>query len=349
MGKRKSGQVPEIEAEVVGDLLDAMSSFYRLSPWDWMLDGVLFAMRDPASGQIVYCCVLGNLGEVLGLVAYFGPEGYEYHQRALNGEWAIGDLEILHRLNCLQGFFEDREDLNAHDRALLTKAGFRGRGRKAWPSFRRFQPGLAPWHIAAEEAVLFTHALRQAAVVAENYRRNPKYLSPPHSGQMLLRDPANEKGALKWTDGWIDPPAVIHETFIAPTLDDRVVQRIKRLKPKQAGIWEFDFFHAPFAVQDGPRPYYPAMSFWVDARSGFVLDVGVCETTDVHGEICARALEMFGRNRMIPEEVRVKQEAARVVAETLGNALGFRVGTTRRLKAIEEARGALTAFMRFGG
>ena len=42
--------------------------FKTLAPWQWMDDTQLFGVRDPASGEVGYCCVLGAGGSVYGLV-----------------------------------------------------------------------------------------------------------------------------------------------------------------------------------------------------------------------------------------------------------------------------------------
>ncbi|MBN1866664.1 hypothetical protein JW916_05185 [Candidatus Sumerlaeota bacterium] len=325
-----------------------MLDFHRLAPWQWMFDSNLFAVRNPFGDEVGYCCVLGNLGEVFGLVVYVGAEGYEYHQRVLSEEWTVDDAEIVHRLDCIQAFFEDREDLDAPDRKLVAKSGVRFRGRRAWPSIRRYRPGLAPWYATSEEAAFLTCALRQAIAVAEKCLRDPDCLIPPRPGQLLLREPRRTGQEIEWTERWIDPPAATQRVLAPPRSDTSEIERVKRLGLHRAGTWEFDCLYAPIVLTDAERPYCPMMGLWVDRESGFVLNVALCETADHSTELCEQTLRLFDLSRQIPETILVRHDEARVIVEHLARALGFRVVESERLDGVDAAFDGMRAFMKYG-
>ena len=46
----------------------------------------IFGVGNPRIGEIGYCCVLGKMGEVFGLVAYLGTEELEGYLRIQSEE-----------------------------------------------------------------------------------------------------------------------------------------------------------------------------------------------------------------------------------------------------------------------
>jgi hypothetical protein len=128
-------------------LYDAADELKALAPWEWMLDSDLFAVRDPESGQIGYCCVMGNLGEHYALAVYLGADGLRGYEEVASGAYAERPAQALFAQRCLMVSFEDRELLDKESYAQIKALGRKYRGRQAWPELRDYTPGYLPWRL----------------------------------------------------------------------------------------------------------------------------------------------------------------------------------------------------------
>ncbi len=62
--------VPIVITEVWEELYGVARVFKEAACWDWMSESDMFGVLNPENGEIGYCCVLGGLGEVFGLVFF---------------------------------------------------------------------------------------------------------------------------------------------------------------------------------------------------------------------------------------------------------------------------------------
>lgn len=198
---------PEPAPDPRRDLYDAAAAFRNLAPWRWMSDEELFAVRDPGTGETLFCCVLGALGEVLGMVVYPGADGYRLYRRMRRGEYHPDHPDLSLHLRTLNVEFEDRAALEARDRKVLRELGLSFHGPRAWPLFRSYRPLLYPWYLSAEETLQLTVALRQAVEVGRRAKDDRKLFEAPDGKSILTRQ---ESGA-GWSDIWTPPPPEMDE------------------------------------------------------------------------------------------------------------------------------------------
>ena len=52
-------------------LYKAAIEFKKLAPWSWMYDTDIFGVKDPVSGKIGYCCIMGAIRQALCSRAIF--------------------------------------------------------------------------------------------------------------------------------------------------------------------------------------------------------------------------------------------------------------------------------------
>ena len=184
--------------------------------------------------------------------------------------------------------FDDREDLDKKDLAVIRSLGLKFRGRNEWPCFRDYTPGMIPWFLNGPQCVTLTHVLHQAAQVALECKKakTTDILFRPDD-ELLLRVPEKTTDGLAWTSRFM------HETeegmeFAEITLSDELMtQKLKKLPIRKKESWELDQFYLPMPVQDRERPYFPRMLAIVDGE-GIALSAGIDEDIKMFRWKCLR-------------------------------------------------------------
>ena len=222
-------------------MYEAAIRFKEIESWGWMSDSDVFGVQNPENGQIGYCCIMGELGEVLALAVYLGTSGLEGYLRISFGDILPGDIDLLTIQECLMASFEDRNFLKKPDLYMIKKLGLKFRGRNNWPLFRRYRPGYFPWYLTASEARYLALALQQATEVALRFREDLDVLVPPRRGQFLVR--VLEKK--KWKDEWLKPVPLQREEIVVGPVNEVRLRKIKRALGQQKGAWEADYFYSP--------------------------------------------------------------------------------------------------------
>ena len=181
--------VPTVSKKVWKELYGAARVFKEAECWDWISEDDMFGVLNPENGEIGYCCVLGGLGEVFGLVVFLGSKGFKQYKALQSGEFGREDDPAPYDQNCLQASFVDRKELSKPDLDVIKGLGLKFRGRNSWPQFRSFRPGYFPWYLTESEAKYLALTLGQATEVVLRFRDDPNMLSVATENHYLVRVP----------------------------------------------------------------------------------------------------------------------------------------------------------------
>ncbi|MBF0564733.1 MAG: hypothetical protein HQK89_05775 [Nitrospirae bacterium] len=168
-------------------LFDVAIRFKNIKCWRWMYDSDVFGIQNPVTGEIGYCCVLGNAEEVFGLTLYNGSSGLSLYLKVVNGEIDTEDVNVMHLMAGIQMTFEDRELLDPFDLQLIKELGYKFRGRNQYPFFRNLKPGFYPWFLQLDEIAYLTVVVEQAIDVCLRFKDNPDLLTPHTANSYLVR------------------------------------------------------------------------------------------------------------------------------------------------------------------
>lgn len=323
-------------------LYRAAVDFQRIQPWRWVNDTDLFGVKNPEDGEIGYCCVVGALGEFLGLVVYSGTEGLESYLRIQKDEPAEED--VLSTAKCLVASFEDRKFLQKQDHEVIKRLGLKFRGPKSWPLFRSYEPGYYPWYLNQPQVHFLTLALRQAAEVSLRMKVNGNLLMNSEKVGYLVRVAEQSGSDLHWRDEWLSAAPPERTRDEAPVPDEIRLRRIKKRGLRPAGIWEVDFFQFPMPIQEGGRPFFPLCLLIVDQDSGFVFETRL-ESKDRHRpEFQNHMLNVIEKNAYLPQEIWVKREEVFQLFEVLVSRLGLKIKRVKKLSQLEHAKKSMNSY-----
>jgi hypothetical protein len=327
------------------DLYDAAIRFKKLESWNWMWDSDVFGVQDPDSGEIGYCTILGSLKEVFALAVYMGTAGLQGYQKMQLGE--VHPMDLLFVQNCLMASFEDREYLDKPDLKIIKDLGLKFRGRNAWPLFRRYEPGYAPWFITDHEARFLTLALEQAIEVSLRVRENEHLLEADKGDRRLVRISRKTAGGqVEWTDKWMKPKPLDEEKREVPPPDEVRLQKINKSASGRGGVWEVDSFFSPAAVREGKtKPFYPYMVLVADHATGIILSFDMTMPDEYGAFLPEQFLNAVERAGFIPEEVLVTKEEVMDLLDAVASNLKIEVRMVDVLEMIEEARGGMVEML----
>ena len=139
-------------------LFDLAEEISQLKPWKSLPEYSVFGVRLPEDDVNGYIAVIGELGEVSGVMAYIG-------EVSLDRLRYIYSPECLMELTMLSVTFDPPESLEGKDRVLAESLGIDPGGDRSIPVFRSNRPGYIPWHLEGDESARMIIFLEQAAEV----------------------------------------------------------------------------------------------------------------------------------------------------------------------------------------
>lgn len=321
------------------DLYKTAIAFRNKQPWLWMTDADLFGVKDPETGIVGYCCIMGNAKQVFALGVYLGIEGFESYWNVVEAD----DFNELDQLSScldqkmLKVEFVDREAIDKVDRAAFKALDLKFRGKAQWVQIRELQPGYLPWYLNDNQAKFLTHVLWQAMEVAEKYQQNDNLvLMDETEEEILVRVPHKEKDGLHWKDSYEDfppsPPFEIKKANIFLINDV-----LKSLKKEKAAIC-FTYLYLPGGVQEGKsRPYFAKLGLWINYGSGFIIGFELIKPDDPQEKLDAAFIQQFKTIGFIPEQILVNTEMSEIAALPVAAALDLEVIHAPEVEEFEEA------------
>jgi hypothetical protein len=314
-------------------LYQAAREFEEIKPWEWMVETDIFGVQDPLTGEIGYCCVMGELGEVLAMAVYLGTEGLQGYIDIIDGLVEPDGPDSMFSQDCLIVSFEDKDSLDKEELAFIRKLGLRFSGKKAWPLFNRYEPGYVPSPVNIKDVRFFKTVLQQAKEVCLRLKEDD-VLCPPEEKVYLVRVLDSAKNT--WEDAWM-APAPLKKTESHARIDELHIQKIKKIAKPSPAVWEVDFFYAPTPIE-AERPYYPYAIMIADSVSGFIQDMQLSEREEYSAAFPASFLSCLENKALLPSEIQVRKDETAALLQPLLLKLGIKMRKVGKLPAIDRAR-----------
>ncbi|MCR2822375.1 plasmid pRiA4b ORF-3 family protein [Lederbergia panacisoli] len=317
------------------ELLEKAKEFNKAKPWEWFDDDEVFVVIDPMTGENLICSILGALGEEYGMAVYIGNEGFQSLLKTTEGHFNYFDILVTQR-NLLVSF-SNRDELEREDYQIIKDAGLTFRGKKQWPMFRSFMPGMYPWLINEKEARLLMVAMEQALLLLREVEEENLFIPFFQEGKHIIaRIPEQSE--------WKTELLLLEDLDIgtAPAEDlpllvsELDVLRVSKYKRFNNPI-EIDFSRIDMPIQEesGGRPYFPMMAVAIDQQSGLIIFQELVQGKNPEADAQSILLKMFHQIEKIPREIWMTKET-RVLLNSLLIRLQSNVIEVEILPQIEE-------------
>jgi hypothetical protein len=321
------------------------SDLFSLRPWQSLDDSQLTVVRDPASGELYYCSIMGALGQVYAMQAYVGEEGLRSFRKMQTGEFAE-PAEFFTITRCVYVEFVPRKELEPQDRELLAALGHpKGRGH-ASPIFRAMRPGFHPWFVAADEARMLAECIRAViAVCAAAGQGTEKLWDRAGTYPLVTRV---EEEPPRYRIDFVEP-VLPPEPPVAPACpDEESLRPLRNRDHAFRGVMELDYiFSGPSVGKKNERKSCTSIALAADAGSGMLYAPEVTDSSVTCGDALARVfLHAIQASRTLPVEVRVRSQKLKDSLDPLMKSLGVKLRVASRLPAVEKARAHLLGFLR---
>lgn len=307
----------------------------------------IFGVQTHAGRDPVFMSVMGAAGEHLAVSMYPDIE-------ALSRFWALREAEhvvpeMVLEISQMQLSFEDREYLQEDDRNLLKRLGLKFKGEHAWPQFRNYRAGFAPWLPNIADIEPFKIALEQLLQVVPRVQDHPDLLTTEDPESYLVRT-ADPEGH------WKDEFRRIHLKPVGPArcLPDAEQVRRGRALPKVNTGLEVDFFMIPTPVLTGKEhAYYPYVLLLVESKQGLVAGQQLLSVDtsidDMLHRVPAELLAQLERIGSRPATVSVRPGRMEALFRPWCESLGIMLKVEERLIHLDEAKEGLIDFLSSGG
>ena len=321
--------------------------FKKFACWEWMYDNDIFGVQDPESGEIAYCCIMGNAGEHFAIAGYLEAEGLDGILKLLSGEIDPSDPDNMYLQKCLMCSLEDRAVLTPEDFKVIKDLGLKFRGRNAWPVFRHHKPGLFPWFLTGQQCRFLTHIITQALDVSSRCIKDKQILEHRTLYSYLIRSAKKDKtGELVWEDQYkeIEPYSPAFVSF--NIRDEMRVRRLASIKPDSRLVFEVDTFFTPSPIKEKGRPYYPKVCMLLDHGSSMIISFEMLSNLKKEGHRCIEMLAGFiEKNGVKPSRLLVARDETYYLYIDVCRQLGIKLEKVKYLKLVEQMRSEMFNFM----
>jgi hypothetical protein len=320
-------------------LYQAAIAFRKIEPWKRMSERDIFGVRNPKTGEIGYCCIMGELGEMLAIAVYNGTEALQGYLKIQKGIIKPGNPDALYIQDCLMLSFENKLSVQEDDLEIINDLGLKFRGKNVWPVFRSYKPGYFPWFLNRDEVLFMTVVLEQAVNICLEVQEGKRIGSSPKRNRYLVRTAEERGGLMSWKDEWVEPATLKKKDgVVSEPVDEIRVQRLKNAATPVAAVWEIDFFYTPTPVSEGERPFFPYAIMIMDHDSGFILDTHLAGETSRRKEFIDRFLCCIEETSSLPLEILVRKDEAAGFFQPYTSRLNIKLSKVKKLPNIDHAR-----------
>lgn len=286
MTRSKHRGVPPLSAEALQaweELLQVADELRANEPWLHASNVATFGVRDPDSGEVNWCRILGQDLQFFGIAMYPGDASYATLQRAEARQVEEYDIQISQKVAILE--FTRSADVTPECKVILKQLRRSYRGANAWPDLVWREPGYVP--IPPSEPIMLrriANTLRGLVAMMPWLRQQPHRGICPEAGLAFVIEPPFEANRLVQ----VPIPRVKPAPVEVPVHDRIAARRLQQNASIAQGPWFIDWFSG-FGVVDGPeaagRPYFLGYMVLLDVERDHMMNLDVARIEEVPAKL----------------------------------------------------------------
>jgi hypothetical protein len=319
--KNRGTSLPSPEAlQAWEEVLQLAEEFRAAQPWLRTSGAAVLGVRDPVSGEIDWCRILGQERQYLGLGIYMGDAGYATLQRAEDQGIEEFDEQIAQRAVVL--VFTRSADVLPQCKAILKKLGRVYRGANSWPELLWHEPGFMP--IPPRDVAMLNriaNTLRGLLALLSWLQQQSSDGLCDDPTQAFVTAPPFGAAQIQQLDLPEVPPAVVE----VPAYDRLAARRLQQSSGVANGAWFLDWFSG-YGIVDGPeaagRPYFLGHMLLLDLASNQLLVMDVAKIAEVPARLQAILLRAVP-GKGCPTQLIIRRQSLVPVLESLAADLGI--------------------------
>lgn len=325
-------------------LYDLADALYALSPWEWMEEDELIALKHPETGETGYVSLMGAVGEYECLAVYLGEEALHrfnlLHDVRENDEMGLTDYDrtnLLLETRQLHASFEVRDALEKVELEQIKRLKRRYRGEN-WPQFQSYRPGHSPGPINARDIEWLTLAIEQTLACVEQFQGG-KY-EDTYLVEQPYTMPCREQVDGEWRQSVIPYDDTLYQ-FPSPEPSELLAAKVARHGRVRVVQCRCCIMTNAVGKKYGDRQF-PYLLIAVDAESGFVYGVKLLSVKEMSHEklidsVPDEFLKMFDKNGLCPEEIQVGDHTTGMLLHHVSIAIERPIEFHHRLSALDAA------------
>ena len=343
-------ELPEWNYHVPDALYEAAYRYKKTKLWKKLHEEEIFAVefRD---GQIGYISIMGNAGEHLSIGLYIGVaalDSFRYicFDTPLFIESYYEMKEKYLQQDCLMMILEKKEFLSPEEiedvKRYAASNGIRLSGKNAYVQFQKFVPHHYPWHLSSAQEEQYMLEGMEAAIALASCLKDQKPLAlglqeiTPMTCELPLLKHDGERYLLNGTVTVPELPPAVYPT--ATNLNHKLIQKLRRMKRKEAVECKVVQFPEPIADEKDDVPYFPFCLVAVGEKSGYLFPPLLQEDYESHADDQANhLLQALADLKHKPAQFLVDDRRTSDLLKEAAQALGINIEFCDELPELEEA------------
>jgi hypothetical protein len=322
--------------ETAKRLFELAEEIYVERPWERLADTELILVKQPASGEMCYCSVLGALGQAYAINAYLGSESYRLFKR-ISGGGPVTTGEYFALQNSVSVEFLPGAELSPPDKALARAFGHPLTKGLAAPQFRVIRRGHYPWYVNESEGRVLALCMDSVLAFCEHYEDLRVHR------HWVLEDVYPEVVWEKRSRFRVSDVLVTNVPVAEPIpelLNEQTLAVLKKQDYPIRGIVEVEHFYTGVPIgEKEERKACLRAGLVADAETMFLYSAEVAERSESETQIVRRVLlKAIESAKFVPGQVLVRDERTRAFLSALEERLGFEIKVQNKLPAVEAAK-----------